>query len=228
LGWCHPAHGLHDHSQIHKDASEARDVRPEVADGLTRAGMQAYEAERAELRAQEQALQALQAKRNGGERLTRDEQLDLRALADMIADTKQRLEPLAAQVAHAQARLGVKAAIAHHNSMVEAKQAWHTQFLGHLGQVVQDLLAFPALDTAQKAPLAALKRPDGRTFPTLGSAEVLQNILSRVPHATVLRDGLLALMTRPITQGDLEAVMDVDSGTKAIEEKTVRRFLEGR
>ena len=199
---------------------EAERVPPEV--------MQAFEEEQAELRAQEQALQALHAKRNAGERLTRDEQLDLRALADMIEDTKQRLEPLKAQVARAQARVGVLAKVAHHNSLVEAKQNWHVQFFGHLARVVEHLQAFPPLDTAQKAPLAELTRPDGRTFPTLDAAEVLQNILSRVPHAAVLRDGLFALMTRPITNGDLEAVMDVDSGTRPLSEQTVRRFLEGR
>jgi hypothetical protein len=216
------------HEQQDEDQAAVAVIETPVEERVPPALLAQYEAEKKELKAQEQALQDLQARRAAGERLTRDEQLDLRALAAMIDDTKQRLEPLAAQVKQAESRIGVTAAVTHHNAYVEPKQDWHRQLLSHLSQGVADLQSFPALDTAQKAPLAQLARADGRTFPVLDAGEVLQNILSRVPHSAVLRDGLLALMGRPITNGDLDAVMDVDSGTKPLSEGTVRRFLEGR
>ena len=87
---------------------------------------------------------------------------------------------------------------------------------------------FPRLRYRAEGTLQGLKRPDGRAFPVVEAAEVLLNMLGRMPFSAVLRDGLVGLKERGILHGDLAAMMDVDGGTMAIEEKTVRRFLEGR
>jgi hypothetical protein len=141
-----------------------------------------------------------------------------------IASEQAHVERLQTQIARAQIAFDVEAAVQHHDSLIETKQQCYQAIAAAIAGLYDAFAELARVDEAQKEPLRAITSPSGTPFAPIGSDELVQNVLSRMPDALAWNG---VVFGQKLTKGDLDQMMDVDSGTRPISERMIRRFLGG-
>jgi hypothetical protein len=150
---------------------------------------------------------------------------ELVGLERWIASEQSHLERLQTEMQRAQIAFDLAGAVAHHDSLIPEKQACYQQIAQAIGGLYAAFQHLADVDREQKAPLQALTSPSGQPFAPISAEELVQNVLSRMPDALSLQG---VVFGQRLTQGDLDQMMDVDSGVRPISERMIQRFLQGR
>jgi hypothetical protein len=141
-----------------------------------------------------------------------------------IASEQAHLERLQTEIARAAIAFDLQGAVQHHDSLIETKKQCYQYIAEALAAVHEAFAELGRVDEEQKALLRQVASPSGQPFAPITSSELLDNVTSRTPFGQALSAILYGLR---LTKGDLDQMMDVDSSTRPISERMVRRFLGG-
>jgi hypothetical protein len=204
----------------HEAATAVAEVEEPVTKDVISAQLQARQQQVHEAQQRHRELEGLATARG----LTLVEVQEQLGLERWIELEQVHLERLQTESTRAQIAFDLQSAVAYHDRYIEEKKQCYQQIAEALGGLYAAFQHLANVDREQKEPLQALRSPSGQPFAPISAEELLGNVVSRMSDSLSWRG---VLHGQRLTGGDLESMLDVDTSTRPISERMMRRFLEG-
>jgi hypothetical protein len=163
------------------------------------------------------------------EGLTLAEVTEQQALERLLANRLPTLERLQHDATYAIAQIDAVAVKAAHDRHIPAKQMAYARIAAAVAEVHAAFRDLQDLHDTQVAPLEALRQPvtNQPAVPVRSGWEVAQDVASRMPAAMGWTQVLFQPTSGPLTQGDLDQMMDADPGLRELNPRILERYLAG-